>query len=256
MNKFVKTLASSIEIFSEHPKFIIPKLIIAVFYSITLLWTVDLTADAILAPSSEIIVSLLVLLAGTLIVGVLDIIASSMYPFMVEQTKKGKISIKKALDLSLKKSMEIIPSVLVVEFIFLGLAVVLFIPFFFLAYFFGDFFILIFYLIYAVFLFLVVFLFYSIYPVLAFEKNSLIGSLKRTIDLSMNNKRDVTKATGISFVISMLSFAIAFVIEFIPQQEGTIFFWLAFIIVRFLTAYVYSYLYVLNPVFYLEYGKK
>ena len=114
---------------------------------------------------------------------------------------------------------------------------------------------LLFSILYAIILLGMIFLFYLIYPIVALEKLSIKESLKKSINISMKNRGAVGKATIMSFVLSSLSFGIAFLIEFFPGGEGSILFWLAFIIIRFLTAYVYSYLFVLNPVFYFNYAK-
>jgi len=44
MNKFRNTLKDSFEIFVQHPKFIIPKLVIALLYSIVILLTADIAS--------------------------------------------------------------------------------------------------------------------------------------------------------------------------------------------------------------------
>ena len=75
---------------------------------------------------------------------------------------------------------------------------------------------------------------------------------------ALQNKGDISMATSLTFVISLLSFGLSFAVNFYSKSgfvEGSIIALLLFIGVRFATAMLYTYQYVLNPVFYLEYEK-
>ncbi|MFH1391839.1 MAG: hypothetical protein ABIH20_06000 [Candidatus Diapherotrites archaeon] len=253
MSKFSITLKDSYNIFLQEPKFVFPKLIIALLNSVLILLAADLAIQVLVEPTTELLVTTIILLGATIIVSLADIFVGAMYPFMVEQVKdKKKLNLSKAFESTVKKARVIFPSIIAVEFGFLVLTFIVSLPLSFLivsedayAIFFSG--------IYVVLLLGFVFLFYILYPLLAYEKVSVKDSIKRSIDFSMKNKNAVGKATILSSLLSLISFAIAFSIELFPLGSESYLFWIAFILVRFLTAYVYSYLFVLSPVFYLKY---
>ncbi|MCR4336050.1 MAG: hypothetical protein NUV57_05980 [archaeon] len=255
MSKFSGTLRDSYNIFLKEPKFILPKLIIALLNSVLILLVADLAIQVLAEPTTELLVTAIILFGATIIVSLADIFVGAMYPFMVEQVKdKKKLDLSKAFESTVKKAGVIFPSIIAVEFGFLVLTFIVSLPLSFLivsddvyAVFFSG--------VYVILLLGFVFLFYILYPLLAYGKGkiSIKDSLKKSIDFSLKNKEAVGKATLLSSLLSLLSVAIAFSIEFLPVDADISLFWIAFIIVRVLTAYVYSYLFVLNPVFYLHY---
>ena len=257
MSKFVKTLGESFGFFSENPLFIVPKLVVAALYSILIVLTAGLVVDvfdAVSSGSQELLFTALLFFGATILLSIVDIFVGSMYPLMVEQVKKGKkVGLRSAFFGALKNARVVLPSLVVVELGFVLLLGLVSAPLALLALSSDGFFVL-FTVVYVVAVLAIVFLFYLLYPVVVFERLSIFSSLKRSVSLSLKNRGDVAKATLLSFVFSLVSFALAFAIEFFPQEEGTMLFWVAFIIVRFFTAYVYSYLYVLNPVFYFNYA--
>jgi len=258
MTKFVDVLKESFGVFADEPKFILPKLLIAVLYSVLIILTADLSLQILENPDPELFGGALVLLAATLALALLDIFVGSMYPFMVRDVKKNKpLSLAKAFSEAVAKAPVFMPSLVIVELGFLALTFVLSLPLAFM-FVYDEAYVAVFSLFYLVVLVAVVFFFFLLYPIIAFEKVSVVSSLKRSIKASLGNRADVSKATLLSLVLSLFSFGLAFAIEFFPQNQDTVLFWLAFIIVRFLTAYAYSYLFVLTPVFYLDYvgGKK
>ena len=259
MSKFNKTLKDSFEIFVKHPKFIIPKLVMALLYSVVILLTADIASSILVEPDPEllypILINLIILLGGTMVLSLLDLFVGSMYPFMVSQVKEKKqLNLIDSFNKSWEKIGSTMPTLIFVEILFLVLIVLVSIPLGFAIASEAEYFLL-FSIVYVIILLGMVFLFYLIYPIVTLEKLSIKESLKKSINLSMNNRGAVGKATVLSFILSGLSFGIAFLIEFFPGGEGSILFWLAFIIIRLLTAYVYSYLFVLNPVFYFNYAK-
>lgn len=259
MSKFNNTLKDSFEIFAKHPKFIIPKLVIALLYSIIILLTADIASTIFLEPDPELLYPILInsilLLGGTMFLSLLDLFIGSMYPFMVTQVKeKNQLNLGESFHKAMGKIRSTMPPLILIEILFLVVTVLLSIPLSFIIASEAEYFLL-FSIMYAAILLGIVFLFYLIYPIVTLEKLSIVESLKKSIKISMSNRGAVGKATIMSFVLSGLSFGIAFLIEFFPGGEGSILFWLAFIIIRFLTAYVYSYLFVLNPVFYFNYAK-
>ena len=254
MSKFNNTLKDSFKIFVENPKFVIPKLVIAFLYSVIILATMNLSISAVQEPTMELLIYSIILLGVTIVISLADIFVGLMYPFLVKQVKKNQaIHLRNAARSALKKSFKSIPSVLAVEAGFVLIILLLALPLGFLIDSL-DLYMVISSILYIAVLLAVVFLFYSLYPILVFEKESIIGSLKRSISVSLKNRKEVLKVTLLSFVLSLLSYVIAFSIEFFPGGNSSIWFWTAFIIVRVLTAYVYSYLFVLNPIFYLNYS--
>ncbi|PIN85844.1 MAG: hypothetical protein COV47_00035 [Candidatus Diapherotrites archaeon CG11_big_fil_rev_8_21_14_0_20_37_9] len=256
MSRFVDSIKSSLELFARHPKFIVPKLLIAGAYSVLLLYTADISLLALEDPSLFVLTDLALLFFSAVVMLIFDTVVSSMYPFMAVQAQKGNVSLRKAFSEASSRFSVVLPSALAVEFGFLAITFIVSIPLGILYFVSEAVYIVAFSVVYAALLLSAVFFFYPLLPVASFEKISVKDSLKRSINLSLKNKWDVAKVTLLSAFLSLLSYALAFAIEFFPQEEGTLFFWAAFIIVRFATAYVYSYLYVLNPLFYFELVKK
>ena len=260
MTKFSETLKDSFEVFSANPKFIIPKLLIAILNIFLLIATADLTNQFVVAQEFDTLTPLLanvtLIFVGTLIVTLIDLFVGSMYPFMVEQVKNKKsLDLRAAFSSAWKKIGVTMPTLIGIELAFILFAFIVSVPLAMLFVEEFDYFVL-FSGVYLVLILIIVFFFYLIYPIVALEKNSAVASIRKSIAFSLKNKGDVAKATVISFLLSAISFGLAFLIEFFPASEESGFFWVAFVIVRFLTAYVYSYLFVLNPVFYLHYVKQ
>ncbi len=260
MGKFAATLKDSIEIFSANPVLIVPKLTVAALYSALILATTSLFTGP-LEPSVAMLVDLLLLLFSSIVVSLLDTFMSSMYPIMVRQVWAGeKVSLSSALKGAAAKAPQTIPPVIIIELCFLAIIALFWLVSSFIvplgsamdggA---ADPYQLAFSVFYLALAVAVVFLFYLIFPVAVYENVSVLEALRRSVSLSLCRKAEVAKATILSFAVSGLSFALAFLINLFPGEEGTMFFWSAFIIVRFLTAYIYTYLYILNPVFYLNY---
>ncbi len=273
MSKFLGTLKQSIGIFTAHPKLILPKLIVALLYGALILLSIGTALSTFSEPSQELLNSALLQLVISVVAIIIDIIVSAMYPFMVKDIlAKKQPSIFRALAQVFSNAKKILLPIFLVEFvaiavfsILISLLVLVFLGGFLenadtLSDF--DFFtqgaIVPIALLVLLLLLVggVVFLFYTLIPVVAYEKTTLLEGYRRAIQISLKNKSDAAKATLLSIALSFFSFAIAFAIEYFPQTEGTILFWAAFLMLRFLTAYVYSYLYILSPLFYLNYAAK
>jgi len=258
MGRFFKTLKDSLDFFSDYPLLILPKLIVAALYSVLILATAGLILDSSGLDATDLAAALL-LLVLTLILGLLDTFASSMYPFLVRQIRGGKkLDLMKGLSEAFCLAPRTMPPALIIEGIFLAMLFAFWIVFSFLLPLpsspqpmVSDPYELVFSGFYILLAVAAVYFFYSIFPVAAFENRGIIGSLRRSVSLTLQAKADIAKATAVSFMVSGLSFALAFAISLFGEEN--LWFWAAFIIVRFLTAYIYAYLYVLNPVFYLNY---
>jgi len=260
MSRFTKTLADAFLTLKKCPKLFLPKLLIAFFYSLPMLalpgLTLDVLADPV--PDPEIAVALIGWLGFILIVALVDIFINALYPVMVRQFySKGRVSFVPAFGEAKNKFLVVLPSVLAVESLGFIAAFLLALPlaFFTVA---GDAFLqgISVLAMLAVFFAMVV-LFFMLYPVATLEQRGIIGTIKRTLSLSRKNFWDVAKASSVSFGISLVSFALAFGIKLAgtANPAGGIVIFLLFVLVRFLTAVLSAYQYVLNPVFYMQYAR-
>lgn len=244
----------SIELFISNPKLIVPKLIVSLLYGVIIIFTAQNTIDAFVQPSIDVLRNLVVIFFATLAVVVADIVLSSMYPFIVQDLiKHKKAGLSGAFWAALSKAFVIVPAYLAVLLVFVIVtAIIEFVLFLAMP----ENFLLVAPVVDLVAVFAAVFLFYFLFPVAIFEKKGIMESLKGSISISMSKKSEVAQVTVLSFIVSGVSFAIGFALDFFPQNEQTWIFWAVFVFLRFLTAYIYAYLYVLNPVFYLELVKK
>lgn len=261
MTSFFDVLNDSFSLLAKEPKLFIPKLAVAALFSIPLLIFPELALEALSlkADLNAVMNTLFALAAFVIVSSLVDILVNSMYPFMVrDYFEKKPVSISNAFLESLGKFFVVAPAVLAVELLTILLAVIASFPLG-IAILTGNIGIIALVVLatLAVF-FIVLVLFYLIYPVSTLEKNHFIGALMQSASLSMKNKSDITKATAITFLISIVAFILAFAVNIYMKTgniEGSILALLLFIGVRFATAMLYTYQFVLNPVFYLEYEK-
>ncbi|MCR4369270.1 MAG: hypothetical protein NUV67_05185 [archaeon] len=262
-SKFFSVLRHSFGVFSSRPIFILPKFLVALLYGFAMLAVADVSLDVLFVPELVTLDELFFLLVVTFGINVLDIFVASLYPFMVRQAESGKkVSLVFAAKEAFSRMGSFLPSLLAVELLFLVAAI--FFGVVSVAVVFGaissglEFEVFFAVLLAVAFIFALlllgfVFFFYLLYPIVAYEKNSVSHSLSRSVSLSLKNKWGVGKATLLSFLLSVISFALAFLIEAFPSGPQSVLYWAGFLLTRFLVAYVYSYLYVLNPVFYYKY---
>lgn len=259
MGKFTEVLKSSLQLLIKEPKLFLPKILIAALYGISMLWTAQLYLDTIALQASaatpsilphltELFSSLVLAFVYFILVMIVDILVNAMYPTMVADYRKGtSINFTDSFKSALKKGKVVIPAVLITTALFILLTL----PLNFLsnlaqsagnqelAFIYWTANILI--------IFTLTVLFYLLYPVSVLEAGGIIKTIKRTFSLSRKNARDITKASLIPFGISLLNFALAF----LASNPAAL---LAFIILRFLVAVMYTYHMVLNPAIYLEYA--
>jgi len=267
MSGFIKVLKDSFELLSREPKLFIPKLIVAGLFSIPLLAFPELAFETLalnkVTPGSNAIAPLTNALwaIGAFIIAssLIDVLVNAMYPFMVnDYFEKKPISISGAFRKSMGKFFVTAPAVLAIELLTIVIAILASIPLA-LAVLSGNYAIVALVIAATLLLFFIIFvLFYFVYPLATLEKSHFIGALRQSVSLSMKNKGDISKATALTFVISLLAFFLAFAVNFYSKTgfvEGSIIALLLFIGIRFATAMLYTYQYVLNPVLYLEYEK-
>jgi hypothetical protein len=254
MSGFVSSLKYSLEIFSSEPKLIIPKLVIVGIFTIIMVATTHYYVLAIETNDIAIVLVLLILFLFTLLANVLDILVSAMYPYLVDDFKKNKkVSLIEALEKSMKIFFKIVVPVMAIELAFIVVTSIFAIVLMFILP--GEFFDLVSAAFYFLVVIVFVFVFYNIYSVIAFEKHSVVDSIKRTVSISIKNKSVISKATLLTTFLSLISFVLAYYLE-VSNISGEIMFWIAFVIIRVITAYVYSYIYILNPVIYFQLFRK
>ena len=256
MSRFMITLRESLEVFSENPKLILPKLLVSFLYSIVFVLVAGLIVNLFKDPESASLVGTIALFALEVVFVLVDIFVNLMFPHMVKQHRdKKKVSLRKSFRYVLSNLSAALPvlliylALIVLSLIWMGLFLILFYngkpleetllsfaaPIIALAAF-------------------IAFFFYLIFPIATLEKPRLLDSLKRSARLSISNWHDVAKALILSTVLSLASLALAFAVNIVPPESSAVF-WAVFVVVRFLTAYINTYLYVLSPVFYFNYAK-
>ncbi len=257
MGKFISAVKDSLEVFSGNPKLVLPKLLVSLFYSFAIVFGVKFIVDFVSEPDASMVASGLFVLGLEFVSLLLDTIVNLMFPILVRQQREGgKISFMQALGEIRGKFLRTVAPIAIVlvgitalatawagiYLIVLGGSIDPSTP---------DF------LAFAAPLMAlavaVAFLFYAIFPVSALESGPVGESLSRTVKFTFSNLVDVAKAISLSLLLSALSFAIAISMNFVSEGQSLLF-WAAFLIVRFVTAYIATYTYVLNPVFYFHYA--
>ncbi len=269
---FVNVLVDSFVLLKKCPKLFIPKILISflmlpiiVLTTMLLINLNILSPDAILSKTpvelNLLIIQLLFLLIYTPIVYFTDyVLVNPMYPIMVKQFyNKKKINFRQSFQIVLKRFGTIFSSVIIFSILFFGSTIPLgFLVLTFLQE--GNdlmFYISAFMLFVAFFIILL--LFYLLYPVSSIEKLNISGTLKEMVRTSLKHKSDVLKAIIISIFVSGLSFVFSSQVllsDPVSNLGITLIFFLLLIVTRFLIAIFITYQYVLNAVFYLHFEKK
>ncbi len=257
MNELKKVLTDSFKLIVKKPVLFLPKLLIAFLYSIPMIFLPKLTLASIDLTSNKIglINSLLFWLIIIFLISILDVLFNSMYSFNAKNfVNKKTISLKSSIKSALKKFKTVFSSILLTDLIFIFLAIIVSIPFSIVILTNSTGLIILFAIIYAVLIFVLFVAFYLIYPVASLEKLSTINSIKKSVFLARKNFKKISTISIFSFFLSFASISIPFVIELFIQNNSNLLFLtiFSFILVRFLTAIISTYYYVLNPMFYLE----
>lgn len=264
---FTRVFFDSFILLKRHPHFFIPKILVSfLFLPIIVLTMILLIHYNLFSPQEilskdplelvEILVPLFFLFVYVPIVYFIDsCLINPMYPVMVEQFyDRKRIDFRKAFVEVLKHFGTIFTSVIIFSVLFFAVMIpllLLVINFMLLQ---ND---LMFYLSVALAIiafFVIVLLFYLLYPVASIEKLDIMKSIRKIIKTSLKHKEDVVKAILISLVATGLSyFSSAQLIVLNPSSdiELTLLFFALLIVSRFLVAIFATYQYVLNAVFYL-----
>ncbi|MEM4256989.1 MAG: hypothetical protein QXZ13_00900 [Candidatus Diapherotrites archaeon] len=249
MNWLNVIVSDSAKIFLSEPKLIFPKLVVSFAYGFLMLYSANVISNLDFFNFYTVIFDILFLLLISFIVLFIDIVFSSMYSFLVSDFfSHKKISLVSALFSSLKKSVFVVPLVFVVILLFLLISALIQ---FLLVQFFG-------YNIYLsiildfILVFFFVFIFYFIFPVLLLEKHSVFVGIKNSVFLSFSNWKKVSLISLLSIFLSSLSFIVAFLVDSYYNSDNFFVFAFLFVLLRFFVAYINTYIYILNPVFYFK----
>jgi hypothetical protein len=231
----------------KHPKLFLPKLILAGLFGIGMVATAQLTIATLAATQGYpyLLLPAVTLLGYSLGLLILDSLVNAMYPVLVKQyAEKRPLSFQHAWEHAIHKAKTIVPAtmgvlvlfsliVLPFEFLFLnaiqnGVNATAIFP--------GIALLLV--------LFVFAMLFYWFYPVVSLEQKNSAQSIIRTIQLSRNHAKTIAIASFFPFLVSLINLALAFFIDIWGVLA-------VFILLRFVTAVVYTYHMVLNPTLYL-----
>lgn len=248
MNWLKSAINDSAKIFLAEPKLILPKLLISFAYGFLMLYSAEIISNFDFFDLQSVFFDLLSLLLFSFFVLLFDIIFSSMYSFLIKDYfAKKKLSLLSAFVESLKKSFLVVPLVLL---IMLGYLLVNSFFSFILIYFFGYNYLT--FVLDFVLVFVFIFSFYFIFPVSLLEKRSVLDSIRNSLKLSFSNWQKVSVVSLVTIFLSSLSFVLAFLIDSYSKSDSFIVFAFIFVLLRFFVAYLNTYIYILNPVFYFK----
>ncbi|MFH1239636.1 MAG: hypothetical protein V1672_00290 [Candidatus Diapherotrites archaeon] len=257
---FIDALVNSFNLLKKKPKLFLPKFLIAAVYGVMMLLTMDILVSltefiftenqsqaAVYAAEMLPVVSTLFIFS--LFVLLLDTFINSMYPKMVDDFyKKKKISFTDAVKSAFSRSLIVIPSIFTALFIFMlvSMPFILWMAFSLVS---NDIVgIILSGILLIIAELITTIMFYLIYPVSMLEKKGVFGTLGKSFSLSKSNFKDISKASIFQLLLSFVSFVLAAVAD---KPE----FLFLFIVSRFLTALIATYIIVLNPVIYMEIQK-
>lgn len=242
MNRFslFKILKNSFNLLKKEPKLFLPKLIIAIFYGILIIFQAQLLVNFTTIFSNELTIETLplvsellffsiILLFFSFLVYILDTLITSTYPALVKQFPK-KISFKKAILESKNTYLKAIISAIFLLFItttitfLITTALVLIMSInpntqLFIS---------------LLISFLIIFLFYLLFPVLMIEKKGVIYSIKKAIKISLENKKNIFALSLMPLSITIAKLILAI---FITHPLALI----LFILLVILTAALHTY---------------
>ncbi len=240
------------------PKLFLPKLALSVLYGFLMLETAKVSIQ--MAPfvlektmnwtpqeASQLLAQTLLLLFLTLLVMVIDVWIGSWYPVLVSQYRERKtVSFRSAIRESWKRFSVVLPLVFGFE-----LLIAIILSLFLNAALFSlplegfAFSVLVGLLV----SFLVTVALYPLLSVGVLEKKSVVGSVKRTFDLSKKNWKIFSLASVLQFAISLANFVLAFLAQ---KPEFLLLFWIA----RIALALAATYNAAVNPSAYFEATEK
>ncbi len=263
---FVRILVDSFILLKKCPRFFIPKILVAFFFlPIIILLPTYIVHFNIFSPEAlaergnlelvGIMFQLLFLIIFTMVVYFIDsFLVNPMHPMLVSQYyKKRKINFRKAFIAVVRRFGTIFASL----FIFSILLFASMLPFMFVMaaalLLHSDFLLYVSIIVAVISIFIMLILFYLIYPISSLERVNFVKAITETINTSLKHKKNVTEAVIVSLFISTLSYLLAFeMVLTSPEQTLLLLFFFSLLIAtRFLIAIFTTYQCVLNAVFYL-----
>jgi hypothetical protein len=258
--KMVEKSSNVLIIFKEslllllnEPELFIPKIIIAILYGVAIYFQTQLFLEVLeitRSPSyfiyieriGEILFFLFFLLIYNVCIYVLDIFVNSLYPTLINQVNsKTKISIFEAIKNS-KKYFSTMFFSSTIPLIFLSIIIF---PLSLLVSLNQGLWMIIDFFIFFVIGYLFIMLFYFLYPVVILGKKNTLFSIKETINLSIQHKKQVFFLSIVPFFVTIIKTISAFL-----AQDST--FFMLFVFLVLLTGIVYTYHMVMNPYLYLK----
>jgi len=248
------TLKQAIFLLIKHPVLFLPKLLVAIIYGVSTLLSFSLLLQMVqltYIPSDQIVfgdfqsffVSALLLLALTVISFFIDLFFSGFYPILINHALKGKISFSKCFGEFKPKIIKllisgilfwllitvisIIESLVLLNFAFNELSLILS----------------------FIITFIILFFFYFFYPVIVLKQKGIWKTFKETFSASLSNKKTVLIYSIIPFSVSIIKFVLAY---FSTDSSVLIIFWALVI----LTGLVYAVHVVVNQLLFLKTQKK
>jgi hypothetical protein len=259
---WIETLQRSGQMLIEHPKILLPKLIVAALYGLLLIWTAqNLTIfsspQAIDPAQIQQLARFSVLSLGlSLLALVVDILVNAMYPVIVNQiNSKKSVSLGKAFGEALEHASKIIPLNVVVIVIFALVLTPFLVLVLYSKYWFPDSTTLatgIGLLVMGVLGILMFAGFYFSNTIVVIEKRGVWASMRKSVEMGKKYFRDVTGLSLVSLVLALISMYLAFAIA---DLGAGLAYGIAFIALRLITVVLYTYQYVLSPVLYFQLNK-
>ena len=263
---FVRILVDSFVLLKRCPRFFIPKILVAFFFlPIIILLPTYIVHFNIFSPESlvergnlellGIMFQLLFLVIFTTMVYFIDsFLVNPMYPLLVSQYyKKREINFQKAFISVIRRFGTIFASL----FIFSILLFASMLPFRFVMaaalLLHSDFLLYVSAFVAVISIFIMLILFYLIYPISSLEKVNFVKAISETIHASFKHKKNITEVVLVSLLISGLSYLLAFemVLTSSEQMLLLLFFFSLLIVTRFFIAVFTTYQCILNAVLYL-----
>ncbi len=233
-------LKKSFFLLKKEPKLFIPKIIIAILYGLAIIFEGQILLKLIelypisvstinIAKLSETFTLALILFIFSIFIYLIDTITTAIYPSLVSQFP-SKISFKKAYFDSKKRFKPAVISSIIVLLITIILISIITIPIILLSY--ES--IVLQMTISLTIGFVIVFLFYLLFPTIMLENKGIIKSIKSSIQSSFDNKKNIFSLSLIPLIISILKLWLA--INF-----DNLFAIVLFILLVFLTGILHTY---------------
>ena len=234
--KWVETLSRSWQILIQHPKILLPKLVVAALYGLLLIWTAQnipifLGEKLLDAAHVQQIARVSVMSLGlSLIALIIDILVNAMYPVIVHQINSGKkVSLGKSFGEALEQAPKVIPLNIFVIVIF-SLVLVPFMTIILFSKFFAgansDLAVGIGLLGMSLLSILMFVAFYFSNTIAVIEKRGVMQSIRKSAELGKKYFTDVTGLSIVSLFLALISMYFAFSIA---NLGGSVVYGLAFV---------------------------